>query len=387
MSRKHSKDLFDDTTMTFGEHLEELRIRLWRAIVGLFLMTSVTMYFGDEVMAVVRKPIEDALRARGKNLAGEDAKPFDAAETWNNFWKWATGKAEPKPEAPPETKIDSQTVTVEVVPSELLAALHAADPLRFPAPAPTQKPEPATSSSTPDAKTDEAPAIAEEKTVSLRITAPEIAEWRRAAEQQMRPIVLTVQEGFMTWLKVSFVAGLVFSSPWVFYQLWLFVAAGLYPHERKYIHIYLPMSSTLFLGGAAFCFFGVFPFVLGFLLQFADELKLQTQIRIADWIDFAIMLPLMFGISFQLPLVMLFMERLSIFEVKDYREKRRMSIFIITIVSMLLTPAEPYSMLMMMIPMIVLYEFGILICLWFPKPKPFDDEDDDGEKTTAIATA
>ena len=61
MSRKHSKDLFDDTTMTFGEHLEELRIRLWRAIIGLFLVTSVTMYFGDQVMAIVRKPIEDAL--------------------------------------------------------------------------------------------------------------------------------------------------------------------------------------------------------------------------------------------------------------------------------------------------------------------------------------
>lgn len=383
MSRKHSKDLFDDTTMTFGEHLEELRIRLWRAIVGLFLMTSVTMYFGDEVMAVVRKPIEDALKARGKVLAGEEAKPFDASQTWNNFWKWATGKAEPKPEAPPETKNDSQTVTVAIVPSELLAALHVADPQRFPAP--VLKSEPATETRSPDTKTDKATAVAEEKTVSLRITAPEIAEWRRAAEQQMRPIVLTVQEGFMTWLKVSFVAGLVFSSPWVFYQLWLFVAAGLYPHERKYIHIYLPMSSTLFLGGAAFCFFGVFPFVLGFLLQFADELKLQTQIRIADWIDFAIMLPLMFGISFQLPLVMLFMERLSIFEVKDYREKRRMSIFIITIVSMLLTPAEPYSMLMMMIPMIVLYECGILICRWFPKPRPFGDEDDD-EPMTSVAT-
>ncbi|TXT37185.1 MAG: sec-independent protein translocase protein TatC [Planctomycetota bacterium] len=65
MSRKHTKDLFDDTTMTFGEHLEELRVRLWRAIVGLVLVTCFTMYFGDQVMAIVRKPIEDALRARG----------------------------------------------------------------------------------------------------------------------------------------------------------------------------------------------------------------------------------------------------------------------------------------------------------------------------------
>lgn len=128
----------------------------------------------------------------------------------------------------------------------------------------------------------------------------------------------------------------------------------------------------------------MFPFVLGFLLQFSDDLKFQTQIRVADWINFAIMLPVMFGISFQLPLVMLFLERLSIFEVKDYREKRRIAIFVITVISMLLTPAEPYSMLMMMVPMILLYELGILICRWFPKPKPFDDEED--EKTTAVAT-
>lgn len=384
MSRKQSKDLFDNTTMTFGEHLEELRIRLWRAIIGLFLVTGVTMYFGDQVMAIVRKPIEDALRARGTDLTGEDAKPFDAAKTWDQFWKWVNGKSEPKPEVVPEAPHDDKTVTIQVYPSELISALHAADPLRFPTPA--QKPESGATSPSPDAKPSGTTAAPEEKTVPLRIISPEIAQWRNAVEQQQRPIVLTVQEGFMTWLKVSFVAGLVLSSPWVFYQIWLFVAAGLYPHERKYIHIYLPMSSVLFLGGASFCFFCVFPFVLGFLLQFSADLHLQTQIRIADWIDFAIMLPLMFGISFQLPLVMLFLERLSIFEIKDYQEKRRIAVFVITVISMLLTPAEPYSMLMMMIPMIVLYECGILICRWFPKPKPFGDEDDDEQKTSVAAS-
>ncbi|GDY06737.1 Sec-independent protein translocase protein TatC [Planctomycetia bacterium] len=381
MSRKRSKDLFDDTTMTFGEHLEELRVRMWRAIVGLTLVTGVTMYFGDQVMAVVRKPIEDALRSR-QVLASEDAKPFDASQTWNDFWDWIRGRSIATPETPPEVITDLKTVTVQIKPYDLLTALHEAAPERFPAPEP--KPVPAATSAPSATKDTAIPAEAKEKTVSLRLTASEIAEWRRAAEQDLRPVVLTVQEGFMTWLKVSFVAGLVLSSPWVFYQMWLFVAAGLYPHEQKYIHIYLPMSLGLFLGGAAFCFYCVFPFVLGFLLQFADDLGFQTQIRIADWIDFAIMLPLMFGISFQLPLVMLFLERLSIFEIKDYQEKRRIAIFVITVVSMILTPAEPYSMLMMMIPMILLYEVGILICRWFPKPKPFDDEED--EKKTAIAT-
>ena len=379
MSRKHTKDLFDDTTMTFGEHLEELRVRLWRAIVGLVLVTCFTMYFGDQVMAIVRKPIEDALRARGAgtHIADEISQMFNQQKL-KDWWN-GTLPAEP---TPPPTLVgapDPKTITIQVRPTELLTALHEADPQHFPAPPQTPR-----TAATEAPKSGESSTDKSEKLVALHVTAPEFEQLQKAVEMQQRPIVLTVQEGFMTWLKVSFVAGLVLSSPWVFYQAWLFVAAGLYPHERKYVHIYLPMSCGLFLGGAAFCFYCVFPFVLDFLLGFSDNLKLQTQIRIADWIDFAIMLPVMFGISFQLPLGMLFLERISIFEVKDFQEKRRIAIFVITVVSMILTPAEPYSMLMMMLPMIVLYEFGILFCRWFPKPKPFDDEED--EKKTAVAT-
>ncbi len=377
MSRKHSKDLFDDTTMTFGEHLEELRIRMWRAIVGLTLVTCLTMYFGDQVMAIVRKPIEDALRARGagSRITDEVSQMFN----WQKLKDWWNGTIpiEPTPPPKPVGAPDPKTIMIQFRATELMSVLHQADPEHYPAP--PKKPEPVIPA---EAKPDGSPAAESEKLVALQVTAPEFEQLQKAVEMQQRPIVLTVQEGFMTWLKVSFVGGLVLSSPWVFYQMWLFVAAGLYPHERKYIHLYLPLSTFLFLGGAAFCFYCVFPFVLDFLLNFSDQLKLQTQIRIADWIDFAIMLPVMFGISFQLPLVMLFLERLSIFEIKDYQEKRRIAIFVITVISMVLTPAEPYSMLMMMFPMIILYEFGILICRWFPKPKPFDDD----EKTTVATT-
>ncbi|MFH1299996.1 MAG: twin-arginine translocase subunit TatC, partial [Planctomycetota bacterium] len=189
------------------------------------------------------------------------------------------------------------------------------------------------------------------------------------------PVTLAVQEAFTTiYLKVSFVAGLIFASPWVIYQIWLFVAAGLYPHERKYVYIYLPISIILFLGGALFCFYAVFPFVLSFLLGFNKLLGVNPQIRLSEWISFAITLPVMFGLSFQLPLVMLFLERISVFSVKDYHEKRRMAILIISIISMLMTPADPMSMILMMIPLIVLYELGILMCKFFPNAtaSPFE---------------
>lgn len=385
MSKKQARDLFDDTTMSFGEHLEELRVRLWKAVVGLTIVTCVTMYFGDNVMGIVRKPIEDALRARGQGtkITEEVSQMF----SWQKAKDWWDGvKAPEAPTKPtrPDGTLDPKVITVTIKPEDLLSALHQFDPNRFPTVAPTVpvKPQPSENQEWPKSEKDSA----DTKLIAIQVTAPEFEQLQKTVEMQQRPIVLTVQEGFMTWMKVSFVAGLVFSSPWVFYQVWLFIAAGLYPHERKYIHIYLPFSVFLFMGGAVFCFFCVFPFVLEFLLAFSDSLKFQTQIRIADWIDFAIMLPVMFGISFQLPLVMLFLERLSIFQVKDYREKRRIAILVITVISMVLTPAEPYSMVMMMMPLIFLYEMGILVCHWFPKPKPFDDDEDEEPKKAVAAT-
>jgi sec-independent protein translocase protein TatC len=172
---------------------------------------------------------------------------------------------------------------------------------------------------------------------------------------------------------VGFVSGIVLSSPWIFYQLWLFVAAGLYPHERKYVYTFLPMSIGLFLFGAMFCFYGVFPIVLDFLLGFNERMKITAQIRISEYISFAVMLPLVFGISFQLPLVMLFLNKVSIVQVKDYREKRRLAILIIAIASMVLTPTgDPFTLFMMMAPLLVLYEVGIYLCQWTAEKSPFE---------------
>jgi sec-independent protein translocase protein TatC len=122
------------------------------------------------------------------------------------------------------------------------------------------------------------------------------------------------------------------------------------------------MSVLLFLGGAAFCYFGVIPFVLDFLFKFNTDLHLRPEIKISTWITFALMVSIMFGISFQLPLVMLFLDRISLVSAKLYREKRRHAILVIAFLSMVLTPSDPVSMMMMMIPLCILYEFGILLC-------------------------
>ena len=129
----------------------------------------------------------------------------------------------------------------------------------------------------------------------------------------MRVVGLSVQEPFSVYIKAAFVVGAVLASPFMFYYLWNFVAVGLYPHEKKYVHMFLPISLGLFLAGVLLAFFFVFRFVLAFLFQFYEWMGIDPDPRITDWLSFVLILPLGFGISFQLPLVMLFLERIGVF--------------------------------------------------------------------------
>jgi sec-independent protein translocase protein TatC len=183
---------------------------------------------------------------------------------------------------------------------------------------------------------------------------------------EIRVQTLNAQEAFMIWLKAAFIAGFLLASPWVFYQIWSFVAAGLYPHEKKYVSIYLPFSMLLFLGGAGMAFFFVFEPVLDFLFSFNRAMEIHPDPRISEWMGFVLFLPLGFGIAFQLPLVMLLLHRIGIISVASYLSKWRIAILIIFVLSMLLTPADPISMLLMAVPLTLLYFLGILMCVWMP---------------------
>jgi sec-independent protein translocase protein TatC len=123
----------------------------------------------------------------------------------------------------------------------------------------------------------------------------------------------------------------------------------------------------LFLAGAALAYFVAIRFVLRFMLWFNDLMAVDPMPRISDYLNFVMILPLGFGISFQLPLVMLFLERIGIFSVSTYLSHWRIAVLVIAFLAMILTPAEPYSMMFMATPLIGLYFFGILLCRWMPR--------------------
>ncbi len=370
MPRNH--DLFDDTTMTFGEHLEVLRIHVFRAVVGLLLAVAVSLFFGDRIFYWLRQPVEKALRERGIDNVAMDVPK-------QSFYQYLTGmfsgptKAQDTSQQPPAQPqppaLKSDQLLVRIDRAELLKALGQ-NPTDTPAnPTPTNptpaNPTPANPTPTNPTPTNTTPTNTTPTTdfVNVVITAPEFAQLQRVIEDTSRITTFKVEEGFMAYMKVCFFSGLIIAAPWVFYQLWLFVAAGLYPHERRYVYVYLPLSVILFALGAMAGYFYAFPLMLDFLIGFNQWLGVTVQPRLSEYISMAMLMPLLFGVSFQLPLVMVFLERIGVCSVQTYRENWRIAVLAISIASMLLTASpDPWSMLLMMFPLLLLYVLGIYLC-------------------------
>ncbi len=329
-----SRDLFDDTTMTFGEHLEVLRVHVFRAVLGIVIAVSITLWFGDQIFYWLRTPVENAMKARGiENMTIDVPKESFYSYLRSLFSAKSTIPKETVTAAPAALRPDQLRVVVQK--SELLKAVGQVAP-------------------SGDAAGD---------SVSLLISAPEFAQLRKVVDDTNKITTLKMEEGFMSYMKVCFFAGLLLASPWVFYQLWLFIAAGLYPHERKYVHVYLPMSIILFLLGAMAGYFYAFPLMLDFLIGFNGWLGIGFTPRLSEYISMAMLMPLMFGVSFQLPMVMVFLERIGVCSVDTDKKNWRMAVLVISIVSMVLTTSpDPWSMMLMMVPLLFLYVFGIFLC-------------------------
>jgi sec-independent protein translocase protein TatC len=131
--------------------------------------------------------------------------------------------------------------------------------------------------------------------------------------------------------------------------------------------MFLPFSLALFFLGAATAYLFVFEPVLKFLFGFNRSLGIDPDPKINEWLGFVLLLPLGFGISFQLPLVMLFLERIGVATSRDFIEKWRFAVLAIFVVSAVLTPADPYSVFFMAVPLTILYFGGILLTTYLPR--------------------
>ena len=376
-----NRDLFDDSTMTFGEHLEVLRVHVWKALLGLAVGVVISLLYGNQIIGILKEPINEALRKNNMSEATDDVGSMDIVGLMKDWW--AGKEPEPVIEEPIAAPIVDDEMLVQVPIDNLKQAIEQAVPgttVQLPTGQPNKpvetpkKDEPESKlKSGDDSAADKSATISavedaeKTPTVWLKLKSEEIGLLRSLIDQANSPIAHKVEEAFMTYIKVSVVAGFVIASPWIFFQVWQFVAAGLFPHERKHVYRFLPMSLGLFFIGAIFCFQFVFPIVLDFLIGFNKWLGVVLRPRLSEYISFALLLPVMFGISFQLPLVMLLIERIGIITVEGFVKNWRMAVLIIAVASMLLTPSDPSSMLLMMFPLIFLYFGGIMLCKIKPK--------------------
>lgn len=313
--------------MSFGEHLDELRGALWKAVVAVFLGFLVGLFGGKQFIEFVKAPLDAGLKELERNRK-QSAYNADNLEKAND-----THPLTKKGLVPEQFTLETESYV------ESLKNLGV---------------------------TVEPPADAP----------PFIDLWLWTKPTESKVISTDVGGTFGVYLKSSLVLGMVLASPAVFYFLWTFVAAGLYPHEKRYVHVFMPMSIGLFFLGAIVAFYFVLKYVIQFLLGFNEWMGIEATPRINEWLSFVLILPVMFGVSFQLPLVMLFLERIGVVTADFYVKYWRHSVLAIFAISMMLTPGgDPQSLIAMAGCLTPLYFLGIGLCKWMPRMnQPFAEQ-------------
>ncbi len=183
----------------------------------------------------------------------------------------------------------------------------------------------------------------------------------RMAEYEDKLLNLSPMEQILQYLKVTIVFGLVLSSPWIAYQMWLFVSAGLYEKERKATYLYAGGSVFLFLLGVLFSYAVMLPLVIKVLMGFDPAEVSKPTMQFAEYVDFFFKTTLAMGISFQVPMVMRFLSAVNLVERKTWKTYRKYAIVGAFLVAALITPPDPISQLSAGLPMVLLYEIGLLL--------------------------
>ena len=184
-----------------------------------------------------------------------------------------------------------------------------------------------------------------------------------AMGMQARLQSLAPADGFTSYMQISVMTGVVLSSPWIFYQLWMFVSSGLYPHEKRYVYLVAPFSAGLFITGALFFVFLIAPVTLKFLVMFNKQvLDVDSNFTFQNYVSFITVMMLIFGVAFQTPIAIFFLVKTGLVSIQAMARSRRFVIFGIVILAAIATPgSDMFSLFSLAIPLYFLFELGIVL--------------------------
>lgn len=317
-------DLFQRSSMSFGEHLEQLRLTLMKACLWLAAGTAIGLYFSEPVVQWMSEPFRTQLRQYH-------------LDRLSRAFKSAVG-TEPR--------------------GDLMALLHKRH--LIPREGFVLECEPlnrsldfSTAAELP--REDWLETLTAERSITLK------------RQVRLEPIADNLNsfglfEGFFIYLQASLIVGVAIALPGMFWHLWSFIAAGLYPHERRKVYQLLPLSVVLFIAGAALAYFVMIDLLVKVMLQYNVSLGVEIQPRLKDCFSLAMWLPLLFGLCFQLPLAMMILATLQLVTAQHFLAHQKIALLAITLISMILTPADPYTFIGLLIPLTILYYVGIVLC-------------------------
>lgn len=182
-------------------------------------------------------------------------------------------------------------------------------------------------------------------------------------------IATEVTTPFFVPMKVAGMAAFLIALPYILYQIWAFIAPGLYSHEKRFALPLVVSSTLLFFAGMAFAYFLVFPVVFGFITQVAPE-GVAVMTDIGKYLDFVLTLFMAFGITFEVPVAVVLLVKIGFVSVEKLRESRPYVVVGAFVIGAIFTPPDVISQFMLATPLWLLYEVGIIVASFISKPKP-----------------
>jgi len=187
-----------------------------------------------------------------------------------------------------------------------------------------------------------------------------------------KPMIFTaLGEPFFAYIKIGMFGGLCLGFPFIAAQIWMFIAPGLYKHERNAFLPFLVATPFCFLIGAAFAYYVLLPYAIHFFLGFQTA-DIQLQAKVSEYLDLVTKIIFAFGFAFQLPVLLSLLGKVGIITSKQLRDARRFAIVGMFAVAAVITPPDPVSMLALAVPLVGLYEISVLLVVWMERQRARD---------------